>query len=426
MPRADVEIRVLCVSLVLVACVSFRAIPKILRFFLSAEEWVPHFTSVINWVLRFGLALLSQVAPINEAWVVILDHSIDIGVKKVLVALRVRVNALAQRGSALQLADCECIGIQISEKTDGETIAEGLKRIFAQSGTPAAIIKDGGSDLSRGVELWQAESQKPVEVIDDIGHVVANSLKAQYAKSKLFLLFLEIINRCAKKLRQTKLAFLAPPKIRTKGRFQGINSLAKWAEKILLVLDETRQDPEYQKLRKALFGLSKVKNFIRGFAESVITTSAIMEILKNKGLNSENYQRCLDLAMLLPARSKMKQRICQWLDKHLQIQQRMNLGDKPLTVSSDIIESLFGKFKHIIERGSMLDMNRSVLRIPTLCGNLDAQSIQNALQTTSHSAVSAWDKSNVPCTQNRRRHYFLRKTSTGTVPKTGEFLSQTG
>jgi hypothetical protein len=412
--------------LILFACVSFRAVPRILGFFLSAAEWIPHFTSVINWTLRVGLALLNQVAPVNDAWVVILDHSIDIGVKKVLVALRVRVEALAQRGSALQLSDCECIGIQISEKTDGETVAAGLKNIFEQSGVPAAIIKDGGSDLSRGVELWQEQSQKQVEVIDDIGHVVANSLKSQYAKSKLFLLFLEIINRCAKKLRQTKLAFLAPPKLRSKGRFQGINNLAKWAEKVLLVLDETRQNPEYKKLRSALFGLSKVKNFIRGFAESVITTSEIMKILKNEGLNQESYQRCHDLVTLLPGRSKIKRRISEWLNKHLEIQKRMNLNDTALIVSSDIIESLFGKFKHIIERGSMLDMNRSVLLIPTLCGKLNGDSIQNALQTTGHTAIHSWDYANVPCTQNRRRHHFLRKNSAWTVPKTGDFLSQTG
>ena len=369
---------------------------------------------------------MNQVMPIDDRWVVILDHSIDIGIKKVLVALRVRLNALEQRGSALKLSDCQCIGIQISEKTDGDTIAAGLKKIFEQSGLPAAIIKDGGSDLARGVELYQEQSQQQVEVIEDIGHVVANSLKAQYSKAPLFILFLEIINRCAKKLRQTKLAFLAPPKLRTKGRFQGINNLAKWAEKILLVIDGNRQDPQYQKLRTALFGLSKVKNFIRSFAESIITTSEIMKIQKNNGLNKKTHQQCQDLVALLPDRSEMKKRIALWLDRHLEIQQRMGMGQMPLSVSSDIIESLFGKFKHIIDRGSMLDMNRSVLLIPTLCGTLEPDSVAAALKATRHADVKDWDRLNVPCTQNRRRHAFLRNHSSSDGPKTGEILSQTG
>jgi hypothetical protein len=375
---------------------------------------------------RVGIALLSQVAPINEAWVVILDHSIDIGVKKVLVALRVKLNILEQKGQALQLSDCQCIGLQISEKTDGETVAAGLTKIFEKSGTPLAIIKDGGLDLTRGVKLWQEQNQKKVEVIEDVGHVVANSLKAQYSKSKLFLLFLEIINRSAKRLRQTKLAFLAPPKLRTKGRFQGISKLANWAEKVLRVLDETRQNPEYKKLRTALFGLSKVKNFIRSFAESVITTSEIMKVLKNEGLNQKSYERCKDLVEMLPERSRIKKRLSQWLDKHLNIQQRMNIGSTPLPVSSDIIESLFGKFKHIIERGSMLDMNRSVLLIPALCGNPEHDLISKALSTTRHADIEEWDQSNIPYTQNRRRRDFLHQKLIGTVPKTGKFISQTG
>jgi len=37
-----------------------------------------------------------------------------------------------------------------------------------------------------------------------------------------------------------------------------------------------------------------------------------------------------------------------WLQQHIKIQQQVT--SLPLVVSSDIIESLFGSFKHIIER----------------------------------------------------------------------------
>ena len=88
---------------------SYRSIPRILGL-LNTETalglgWVPHFTSVINWTLRLGLGLLKQVKPISTPWLAIIDHSIDIGTKKALVALRVNVAALSQRGSAIQLED---------------------------------------------------------------------------------------------------------------------------------------------------------------------------------------------------------------------------------------------------------------------------------------------------------------------------------
>lgn len=405
--------------------VSFRSVPRILGLFFVVGQWIPHFTSVINWTLRLGLALLNQVARIDDTWVAILDHSIDIGIKKVLVVLRVRVGALQARESALRLEDCECIGIQVSEKTDGETIAAGLSEIFQKAGTPIAIIKDGGRDLARGVDLWQTRVAEKVEIIDDIGHVVANALKAQYAKSKLFAAFLTIINHCAKRLRQTRLAFLAPPKLRTKGRFQGISKFAEWAEKINKALDGVQNDPEYKSLRQALSGFSQVKEYVRCFASSVIKASEIMKILKNEGLNKKNHNRCMDLSEQLPERSKVKKRITEWLEKHLLIHDRLGLGEVPLIVSSDIIESLFGKFKHILERGSMMDMNRSVLIIPTLCASRDL-GMDHPLTLSTHTELVTWDQTNIPYTQNRRRRHFLHGKPLHEVPKTGEILSQTG
>jgi hypothetical protein len=77
---------------------------------------------------RAGLGLLGQAGPTPEAWVAIIDHSIDIGTKKVLAVLRMRATALEEKGSALALADCQCIGLEVGERTDGETVAGHLIR----------------------------------------------------------------------------------------------------------------------------------------------------------------------------------------------------------------------------------------------------------------------------------------------------------
>jgi hypothetical protein len=101
--------------------VSFRAVPRILDLLRELGHlslgWVPHFTSVINWTVRFGLAVLGQVRQVNTPWLAIIDLSIDIGVKKALVVLRVPIDALARRGSAIRLEDCECIGLRVMEHT---------------------------------------------------------------------------------------------------------------------------------------------------------------------------------------------------------------------------------------------------------------------------------------------------------------------
>ena len=98
---------------------SFRSIPKILQLFFSEKEWVPHFTSIINWSLRLGLSLLKAVSPIDEPWLAIIDHSISFGTKKVFVVLRVKFSILKNRGSAITFEDCECIGVKVSEVCKG-------------------------------------------------------------------------------------------------------------------------------------------------------------------------------------------------------------------------------------------------------------------------------------------------------------------
>jgi len=89
------QVRSLCILLAINAVVSYRSIPRILELFKLTvpfeSNWTPNFTSVINWTLRLGLGLLKQVKTISEPWVAIIDHSIDIGTKKVLVVLRVPV-----------------------------------------------------------------------------------------------------------------------------------------------------------------------------------------------------------------------------------------------------------------------------------------------------------------------------------------------
>ena len=103
------QIRVLSVLLVLEAVVSYRSVPRILELFNLKTPlelpWIPHFTSVINWSLRVGLGLLRQVCPTCEPWIAIIDYSIDIGTKKALVVLRVKMQTLLQRGGAIRLVN---------------------------------------------------------------------------------------------------------------------------------------------------------------------------------------------------------------------------------------------------------------------------------------------------------------------------------
>jgi len=148
------------------------------------------------------------------------------------------------------------------------------------------------------------------------------------------------------------------------------------------------------KLRKAMPGFTQLKPFITRFAKMTTGVSQVMEILKNKGLDQASYEQCWQLSEALPGNSKVKMRLQIWLKRRLEVQ--IQITSLPLLVSSDIIESLFGNFKHIIERSPQADMNRTTLLIPALCGNLNEKTITQALNQARHSDLEGWEQENIP------------------------------
>jgi hypothetical protein len=239
--QADDLTRLICLMLILWCRVSFRSVPKILEVFnliTPQKLWVPHFTSVINWIEQVGLAKLKAIGPITEPWAAIVDCSISIGNHKLLVILRTPLDALGKAKTGLSLEDCECIYIEVLKTTTSEIIKNSLAKAFAQAGNPTLILSDRGADLKKGISLMREIIGKSLcFAISDIGHFCGTALKAEFNKNPLFLSFISKVNRCASKLRQTQLAFLLPPKLRTVGRFQSIGRVAKWAKKIQLILN---------------------------------------------------------------------------------------------------------------------------------------------------------------------------------------------
>ena len=376
---------------------------------------MPHFTSTINWVLRVGLARLNQVSPIQEPWVAVIDHSIDIGVKKAFVVLRIRLSTLKEKGGAPQLKDCECIGLKVCEKADHEIVFKQLSDVFERAGKPVAIIKDQAGNLAKGVKYYNRSiSEKKIATIDDIGHVSANALKSQFEKTRSYKRFLELINIGSARLRQTSLAFLLPPKIRTKGRFQSISRLAQWGEKILDILQEPGRSKEgclLEKLREAMPGFSRMRPFIERFTATTVVINEVSSILKNQGLNRSTYQECKDLAETLPARSKVRKRLLEWLKRHLSIHCKLGIKQTPLLVSSDIVECLFGKFKYINERSPESDINRMALIIPALCGEpVDQQYVSDVFKNTRHKDIEKWESENISHTLRKKRTAFFKTT----------------
>ena len=373
-------------------------------------DWIPHFTSTINWIGRAGVGMLKEIGKIEKPWIAIIDHSINIGTKKLFVVLKIEIDILYKREKAISLEDCECIGLKICEVVNGESVNRDLEEVFKVTGNPKAIIKDTDYTLNKGVNLYNKTQKNPILLIEDVSHIVAKSLKKEFQDTKSYKEFTKLIRDGSSRIRNTDIAFLTPPKLRHKARFQNVSRLGKWGEKMMEhfnIRGRAKKSSILEKLRLAFPRFSKLKSFILNFSKTTAVTSIFMKRLKSIGLDKSTYDESKILLKELPKSSKTAKLLRDWLDKHLKIQQQ--LGSYPMPISSDIIESLFGKFKHTIEKSPQNDMNHSVLIIPLLCGKISEQKISNALNNVSQKELEEWKEKHIGKTMRMKRIDFLNQ-----------------
>ncbi len=154
------------------------------------------------------------------------------------------------------------------------------------------------------------------------------------------------------------MTWLLPPKIRTKGRFQGITKVAEWAKKMTREMGGQGRAPEKGELsllRKAFSGLAQLNNFLSRFCRACETSEKFLKIMKQKGLNQETYKQAKELLVELPEKSIVHQRLRAWLEKHLSIQ-----------------------------CNPQAELNRLVYIIPLLCGVHSKIDIARSLQSCPH------------------------------------------
>jgi hypothetical protein len=392
--KNDEDERALAVQLA-VKGLSFRSIPKVMAIFKpfrTDNPWLMHFTSTINWSLRYGVDLISKVQPIKENWTCIVDATMTSGDNRVLAFLRVKQSALKKRKSAITMEDGEIIGLEVVNICDGEAVKRCMEKVFKKAGDPSSILKDGGSDLERGTNLYcQERPEKKIYVLEDLGHKIANGLKREFSKEIAYKGLLRIASEGSKKLRQTKAAAYVAPKMRTKGRFQSIGRVTKWSSKISLLMAQrgrVKADSEVAILRKAFRELPQLKKFIARFDKTCLLTNKIQKILKNKGLSEKTAAKCRKILLKLPETSVTRQVTEDWLERHLEIQ-KVLMPQGGLLVSTDILESIFGRFKELLRRSSTKEMNRLVYLIPTYCGFSNIERIKEAFRETSHTDMQA-------------------------------------
>jgi hypothetical protein len=179
----------------------------------------------------------------REDWLFIVDLSVELGKEKCLVILGVSqksyIEEVRKKGRGLTHQDVEVLGLEIMISTKGELIEKVLEEVASLVGTPRQIVSDHGSDLDKGIRLYQ-EKNPDVPQTHDVTHQRALLLKEELSKDEKYQLFVKKCHQCRQEIQQTELLFLMPPCQRTKARYFNLDTLINWANKVLIY--EKEQD----------------------------------------------------------------------------------------------------------------------------------------------------------------------------------------
>lgn len=330
--------------------ISFRGIEKIFELFQEPElAETPCFASIRKWLGRVGLYELTRKREYRSDWIYIVDFTLELGKQKAFVILGIPQQKLEEkvtnnRGSLCH-EDVEVLGIELMSSTKGEMIEEALEKISKKVGIPIQIVADNGSDLARGIKLYQDQNPELIYT-HDVTHAMALLLKHELEADDRYQSFIQNCRVSRQRLQQTELYFLAPPAQRSQCRFFNVERLTNWGlrflnaskEQLMKIVPEIELVKNLEQIEKKLGWLGEYELDLARWNQMVLLTRNIEKYLKELGINDQSKEdfekKCRNFEDLHI--QEFQQKIFRYISKEsekLKIQ-------KTFLASSDVIESL--------------------------------------------------------------------------------------
>lgn len=371
----------------------------------SLDVGVASYYSVRLWLLRLGLYQLNRPKTHADDWMWIVDHTMQLGERKCLIIVAIRQSAWDAQDRVLSHEDVELIDLVPVTESNGDVVYRQLKAAVAKTGVPRAITSDNGPDLHRGIALFR-QRYPTTAWMYDIKHKTACLLKHALEGDASWQLFVQKVHRFKQQVSLTPLAALAPPQQRSKARYMNVDVLVDWAKESLLLLDRPKA------MRKAGLNGRQVEEklgWLRKFAPQVRRWGEMLEVVgttehyvRHEGIHGKAAQ---ELAALLPkpatpAACRLRKQLLEFVEVE---GQQAREGER-LLGSSEVLESIIGRFKHVAGERGQHGLTGMVLSIGALVGNLAVATVQAAMTEITTHDVWNWCRSHLGATvQSVRR-----------------------
>jgi hypothetical protein len=421
--RFSVGMMGLFIRLVVLGGVSLRAAGRVLEMLVEILGWgseVPHWTTGRLWLLRLGLHQLTAGKRRAEDWAWITDHSVQIGKQKCLVIVGIRLRDLPPPGQCLRHRDVELIGLVPMESSTRLLVYEELKAAVKVTGAPKVIVDDHGTDLTGGVQLFQQEHAQTVEIYD-AKHKAACVLKRRLEQDEQWGRYASLVGQTRCALQQTELACLVPGGPRPKARFMNLAPLLEWGTRVLAVLrnppPELQSERARARLGEKLGWLAEFEGRLQRWGQWQRIVKTMVERVGRCGLYAgaageleQELGRTLSVASRHPSSQSLAEELLGFVSGE---SAKVPAGVR-FPGSTEVLESLFGKFKTLERQQAKGGFTGLLLGFGTLVGQAVCkttsqlgQLVVKALDQNLTRDVIEWCRENLGTTlSSQRRHVF--------------------
>lgn len=387
---------------------SFRGVSDVwiyLSGFFGVKFPAPSYGTVRGWVLKLGLYLLQKggksvkkAGDVKERWVLIVDESYSLGKSRLLVVLAIRLSQLKQ-GQPLSMRDVEPIEIRSGATWTGDQIAVVLGNATAKiEGTIDYVVSD------RGGNLLNAYPKCNLLHVPDWAHYVSNILENIYAENDDFKCFNDKMGKFKKKRKQSQFSQYSPPTLSVKMRFMNYIPFLEWANIMLINFKKIPTE-----LVEELGFLQELKPFIKELTDVFFLGHQIGVLLKKQGICPMTKQKVMEMTAILSKKYAKNPRVKTFvkaIDDYFETTMAIYFKCakkeetipplyKPLIASSEIIESIFGKFKHRSLKDPKRGFSAIALIISLFCWKFSPFDVFKAMNTVSTKDVEKWEEQNL-------------------------------
>ena len=353
-----------------------------------AEGWatfaVPCFSTIRSWLLRLGHYNLTRPLDKTKSWLWLIDHTIQIGTQKILVILGCPLDEVPFGERALQLSDLQLVALVPMEKSNGALVETELENAALRTGVPRQIVSDQGSDLLKGIADYK-ELRPRIAHVPDVAHYGANLLEHAWDQQPRWQQFIKELQDTSSKLRQTKSAYLLAPRLRAKARFMNVAAQLQFAGRVLKHLDG---NTPHAKALEYYGWLMEYRDDLAVWQHEHSLVHTTTDLVRVQGLHTETLALLESTWGVIGSRDSTV-RIAERLRAYVTTYAPTQPGER-YVASTEILESSFGKLKHLERQQSQDGMTGLMLAVGAIVGTCTATDLREALDATPQKKVDNW------------------------------------